>query len=411
MGYWKLDEASGTRADSSGRANDLSATAAPGNAAGIVSNAVALNGSTQYLSRASGADLKITSGDWTLLAWAKRSASSQGTLIGKWNASIEYVFWINTDALMLTIRNAADDTTLSIGYTYMSSFSNDVWHLYCARYDSSAQKVRLSVDNKTIEETAYSAGFHDAENDFTIGALATNTQHFTGQIDEASKYARYLTDREVALYYNARAGLTFGGSVTGLAQKLVICDGDSITLGAVGLVANSRYPNQMDSLSSEALALRNMGRSGLATATILADAPTRIDPLFDAIYVRRIAVVMMGVNDLRNGGFSTASIIANISAYCTARRAAGFKVIVCTITPATDAGTAGSFAADRATVNASIRTNYPTYADGIADVGGDATIGGDSAPNNATYYGDKLHPTAAGNAIIASIIKAAVDVL
>lgn len=44
-------------------------------------------------------------------------------------------------------------------------------------------------------------------------------------------------------------------------------------------------------------------------------------------------------------------------------------------------------------------------ADGLADVGADATIGQAGDELNLTYYEDGIHPTEAGHVIIAGILQ------
>ena len=71
--YWKLHESSGTRFDLSGNANDLSATNSPGNTAARLGNGVSLNGSNQYLSRASTASLSFADEPFWISLWFNTS--------------------------------------------------------------------------------------------------------------------------------------------------------------------------------------------------------------------------------------------------------------------------------------------------------------------------------------------------
>ena len=84
-------------------------------------------------------------------------------------------------------------------------------------------------------------------------------------------------------------------------------------------------------------------------------------------------------------------------------KAAGWKIVIGTCLPRTT-GKAG-FEADRIAINTWLRANYTTFADGLADVGGDATIGAPGANLNTTYYSDGVHLTAAGYQIAAPIFQ------
>ena len=71
---------------------------------------------------------------------------------------------------------------------------------------------------------------------------------------------------------------------------------------------------------------------------LIPNAPTQVDVCYHSIYgLRNIAVLSAGHNDLRYNGSRTADdVYTDIETWCTGRRAAGFKVIICTLAPATD---------------------------------------------------------------------------
>jgi hypothetical protein len=55
--------------------------------------------------------------------------------------------------------------------------------------------------------------------------------------------------------------------------------------------------------------------------------------------------------------------------WCADWRAAGFKVVACTVLPRNNGGLYAGFEADRQTVNAQIRANWASFADALADMG------------------------------------------
>jgi len=123
---------------------------------------------------------------------------------------------------------------------------------------------------------------------------------------------------------------------------------------------------------------------------------------------RFVLTVDIGANDSIDATWA-----GSLADYCDARRAAGWKVVIGTILSRKDAfgeGLSPTFNTRRATVNAIIRTWVGVHVDAIADVAADGTMGTDAVADNATYYStDKIHPTAAGHAILAPIWKAAVN--
>lgn len=57
-------------------------------------------------------------------------------------------------------------------------------------------------------------------------------------------------------------------------------------------------------------------------------------------------------------------------------------------------------------VNARLREEIGRYADALADLGADLTIGpADAATNRAYFQRDGIHPTVAGHAVIAAIVQ------
>jgi hypothetical protein len=113
---------------------------------------------------------------------------------------------------------------------------------------------------------------------------------------------------------------------------------------------------------------------------------------------RPIVSYFMGAN-----GIPTNS---EVTAYSTAVRGAGAKLVMCTLLPK---GSDSTWETNRNTYNAWLRAN-PSLYDGLADFGADATMGAFGSPTfyAGTYWIDTIHPNAAGNALLEPIARAAV---
>jgi hypothetical protein len=106
-------------------------------------------------------------------------------------------------------------------------------------------------------------------------------------------------------------------------------------------------------------------------------------------------------------GVSADEYHTQLKAYCLARKAAGFEVVVMTTLPWLDDP---AEEAKRVASNALIRADWADYADALADVALDGRIGDPGDQNDTTYYiGDAVHLNDAGNAIVAGIVRAAVN--
>lgn len=151
-------------------------------------------------------------------------------------------------------------------------------------------------------------------------------------------------------------------------------------------------------------------------------AASVIDPYYSAADRKTMLIAWGGTNDIALGGASAATTYARIVTYGTARKAAGWRVIILSILPRSAAGTPATFEADRQTVNAALLADFPTatahtnitsggaYADYLINIGADTTIGEAGDELNTTYYtADKVHLKNAGYAIVADYVKKAIQ--
>jgi hypothetical protein len=108
ISYWKLDEASGSRADSHG-ADTLAETGSVGSGTGIISSAASFgNNSANYLGHASNTDLQTGDVDFTWAGWVKfTDLSSTHVVLTKDNGGVadnpEYALYGNSSG-QLTFR-------------------------------------------------------------------------------------------------------------------------------------------------------------------------------------------------------------------------------------------------------------------------------------------------------------------
>lgn len=203
--------------------------------------------------------------------------------------------------------------------------------------------------------------------------------------------------------------------------SIVAHTGDSLRFGygvngfeADSALLDAAYNGTVDcpnfAIPGQGLAISTYG----SNPNLLADDPAKLDGLPTG-RTKAVLVVQVGTNDLALGR-SAAQVLADLWTYCDARRAAGWKVIVCTLTDRTDgAVSAGQVAFDtkRATVNAGIAAGWASHADGLADLAGNALLGANGASANVTYFNvDKVHFTAATySGIVLPLVQAAVGAL
>lgn len=159
----------------------------------------------------------------------------------------------------------------------------------------------------------------------------------------------------------------------------------------------------------------NLSYNGITTEDLAARAAATVDPYYDSSFAaeRRILIFWELTNSLRGLGVVAADVYATAKAYCQARKAVGWKVIIGTCLPRNEAGTNPTFEADRIWVNAQIVANAVSegWADQVADIGGDAVIGAPGACDGSKFESDHIHLNEAGHAIAKAYITAAINAI
>jgi len=164
-------------------------------------------------------------------------------------------------------------------------------------------------------------------------------------------------------------------------------------------------------LSGEGAGTAGVQQGGQATDSL--------DPLLNSGYfAKQILIIWIGRNDITlygpsaSVGFGT-TIYNELVAYCQARRAAGWRVVVCDAIPGSDINTGtpattGNMEIERLAFNSAIAANWTTFADRFAQL---SALNWTPGSSFATYYQDGVHPNAAGQALAAAAILAEVNVL
>ncbi|HXB12189.1 MAG TPA: SGNH/GDSL hydrolase family protein, partial [Bacteroidia bacterium] len=245
-----------------------------------------------------------------------------------------------------------------------------------------------------------SAGVQTTGN-FQIGGITGN--HFgqnpsflQGKIYYVAIYNRVLTSAEIAanVQYinNAMSARNIVPSLTAPnispanTNQVVVVDGDSITEGA-GFGVATPYPGLLTLSEPATNNISNMGVQGLTMAQLRTGASLAVDPFYQ-VATQATVVVWGGTNDIAINGRTGIQIISDLSTYCKARRAIGWKCIPVTMVSRT------GFDTGKNSYNTLIRQNWSEFADGLADVAADPSLGADGASTNTLYIqAGGVHPT------------------
>jgi lysophospholipase L1-like esterase len=204
-----------------------------------------------------------------------------------------------------------------------------------------------------------------------------------------------------------------GVDVAAPAPSAVVVIGDSIAagMGTPGDVDDT-WPDYLAARVADVpLGVVNMGVTGDQVIANQPENPSVTSRwLRDVLQVPGVRTVIEegGVNDLR-AGVSAPALEAAQSSLIASAHAAGVRVLLTTLTPC--GGVAGAacdaaFETQRLAYNTWVRSGLSS-ADGFADF--DAAVGGYSSGGvgvlNPVYdCGDRIHPNAAGNAVMANVI-------
>jgi hypothetical protein len=218
VGYWTMDEASGTRNDSTANANHLTDSGSTASAVGKISNGADVEFATPtHLSHADNAALSLGSAtDFTIACWVKMESdtgfetgivlkdtdrSASGEFMLEYAASIDARFrFIVGNGTVLTNVSASNFGTPSVGS----------WCFIVTWHDSVAHTLNIQVNNGTANSTTWTGGTHDGTAPLVIGSLNDNANLcWDGVIDEVGYWKRTLSSAERTDLYNGGSGRTF----------------------------------------------------------------------------------------------------------------------------------------------------------------------------------------------------------
>lgn len=289
--------------------------------------------------------------------------------------------------------------SLWAGTNYDDQFNGAGYHLHGLRYAGTGNKAEVWIDDLIMSRTDPLTTSGIALGDAFVAGLANSLNWGNFKLAALAFYDRGLTDSEMRTAY---AALKTRVSHTP-ASRIYIAEGDSITTTQAYCYPWKYLPNRVAGTFVSIAAISGSTLASMTARGSLVDAaipPNRGSRKY-------ILSVLIGANDIASYFGNSAAYITALASYCDARRAAGFLVAVCTILPSTQS----NFNVTRNLVNTAIRTWVGTHCDAVIDFAADATMGGDSAASNTTYYSDGIHPTDAGHVILETVARTVLNAL
>jgi lysophospholipase L1-like esterase len=255
---------------------------------------------------------------------------------------------------------------------------------------------------------------------YASASTGDQTASAAGQAFSGNTMASWFFVDEVDVQATARSVVAFGDSIT---DGWVAANALSIPVTTSILNTNGRYPDDLQRRLTAAGINLSVANAGIGSNQVLAsgsgvtalDGPSGLSRFnADALKVAGVSgvIVLEGINDLGLGnGVTPAQLEAAYTQLISQARAAGLKIWLGTITPASNAVIDGTLTAPnseayREQVNAWIRTQ--TLSDGFVDF--DAAVRNPSDPSQllpSLAGPDNLHPNLAGYQAMANAVNLA----
>jgi hypothetical protein len=229
---WPFNTGAGPTAyDVGSNSDDATLNGSPGWTTGIIGSAVALNGSSQYVSTST---LVTNPTAFTIEFWFKSTSSSGGYLMGFGSARTgasanldRLVYLTNAGNLAFGVKPSSYQTV-----TTASAYNDGSWHHVAASLGASGlllyvDGLKQGSDTSITTAASYSGYWRFGYDDLTGWPAAPMSNYAAATIDEARVTGRQLRDAEVAGDYSAGAnalqnGFTLPSITPGTSQTYAV---------------------------------------------------------------------------------------------------------------------------------------------------------------------------------------------
>jgi prepilin-type N-terminal cleavage/methylation domain-containing protein len=214
--YWKLNEVSGSRADSKG-STALTDNNTVTSIAGKKDNAaVFAKANIEFLSAADNADISTGDINYSLAGWFYlASEANYGTLIAKYLIGTNREYWLGYDPAVDRITwYVYDAAGTRIGFVASNNFgalTTGTWYFVYAEHNATNNTVSISINNGTLDTAATTGPAGDSTATLFIGndSPSVGTDAYDGRLDEFGFWKRALTAQERTDLYNGGIGNTY----------------------------------------------------------------------------------------------------------------------------------------------------------------------------------------------------------
>jgi hypothetical protein len=231
--YWKMDEESGTRADSTANGHDLTDVNTVGYATGLINNgAVCEHDNQEGLTIADNNDFDIGNGDFAFSLWLKLDSNSySGPLIRKgiYSANRSYMLYaLNTSTCRWMVSTTGANDVIVLSGNMTSYITAGSWQHFVITRNSSVTKLYIdgtermsATDNNTYYNSTELLALMSSSN---YNSVQGGNYSLDGMIDEVGFWnGRGLSSSDVSTIYNSGSGIPYEAGLNITANS---CDAD-----------------------------------------------------------------------------------------------------------------------------------------------------------------------------------------
>lgn len=227
--WYKLEELSGTRLDSSVNGLDLSQIGSVGQNDGIIDKCAQFNGGTAKLIRSFDPLYDLSDTDFSITGWMNLDIAVSGHAIyigkggtGSADRVINLIYLSGGNEMRFVLSNDTSTSNLLAGQI-SGSIPIAEWFFFCVSYNKTTKLMSLSLNNQD-PVTLVSAGNPQnfGTQSLVLGNSVSDQNPLEGRVDELGMWNRVLTANECTFLFNGGSANRppFGQFVTYLGENV-----------------------------------------------------------------------------------------------------------------------------------------------------------------------------------------------
>lgn len=215
--YWKLNEVSGSRADSLGSVN-LTSNNGVSQALGKVSTAADFTTSSAQFLSSNSSVMQVGNASFTFAGWFYLDSSTTTQMIFGKDSGVagqrEYRLRYNSANWHTDFQvYRSPDVPVTVTDNVIGSISGSYWNFVVVWYDASLGTINIAINNNSPASLAVGGPLQTTTNGslFTVGSrqFPGAESYLDGRVDELGFWKRVLTAQERSDLYNSGTGNTY----------------------------------------------------------------------------------------------------------------------------------------------------------------------------------------------------------